>query len=580
MSEELLELRKNLLEDGFILPLDESDILSKLRRERNKIKAAMEVPKNTDPNQRRQRMMLWSGIPFPEKQIRASDLNSQGRHLVISVGGTNTYFMVMELKDGEIIAFEKGKPYRDYEIEALQHKNRTTTPHSKGTTDLGKEKMIDPIVEAIYPHLTHTEHQCKSIILNWGYSQTVKPEGWGFFDISTITRMEKGQEGFSDLTGAKVEEVFRNAIAERIESELKELEEFDESNIFQTGIHLLSEGEIDTSATDSEIKDRKERRKKHLKALLANILSKEKSRITVANDTIMALHYFLTGENLQTYDQIGLFVNGTGANFAIAENYLLTKDEKIAYQNEIPARINEKPFEANKRDAKEFFVNYEAGIVELRETKTIYDTEQTDQMERNALSGISFGKSFKEIVCRNLSPDIYESIVSAREGKKVQIGENTPSRELTPELEAIDVAQLSSYGFTSLEQRKMILGKVNFDRIIIDKLTFIADAIIERSILHAALVLSAITARTGYGLKEPPERKNFALNVNKSDALCLEGSVWKIEGYQAKMFEFWQKLTGKELNIDFLHEPDYNASLYGPIYMAAVHAEKVAKMLD
>jgi len=577
MSEELFQLRKTLIEYGFILNLDETGTLGKLRRERNRIKEAMDVPNVTDPNQRRQRMMLWSGIPFPEKQIPAKILNSQGRHLVISVGGTNTYFMVMELKDGEIIAFENGNPRRGDEIEILQKKNRMVTPHSEGAQDLGKEKMINPIVEAIYPHLTHTMNQCKSIILNWAYSQTVKPNGAGFFDISTITRMEKGQEGFSDLMGAKVEEVFRDAIAEKIESELEKLEKFDESSIFRMGVHLWSKGEVDTSANDNDIKNRQECRKKHLSVLLESILSKEKPNITVANDTIMALHYFLTGENLQTYDQIGLFVNGTGANFTIAENYLVDgigiPDHKPKALVSVANRINRRPLEANRQNARKFFVNYEAGIVELRETKTIYDTEQTDQMERNALSGASFGKSFKEIVCRNLSTDVYEAIVSAREGKKIQIGENTPYRELTSEPEAIDVAQLSSYAFTSLEQRKIILGKVNFEPIIIDKLIFIADATIERSALHAALILSAITERTGYGLKEPYERKKFGLDITKGDALCLEGSVWKIEGYQEKVHEFWQRLVGKELNVDFLHEPDYNASLYGPIYMAAVHAE-------
>ncbi|HIE29678.1 TPA: hypothetical protein EYP66_20605 [Candidatus Poribacteria bacterium] len=321
MSEELLELRKNLLEDGFILDLDETDTLSKLRRERNRIKEAMDVKQDADSN--RQRMMLWSGIPFPENQIPAANLNSQGRHLVVSVGGTNTYFMVMELKDGEIVAFENGNPRRGDELEALQRNNRMPTPHSEGTDDIGREKMVNPIVEAIYPHLTHTAHQCQSIILNWGYSQIVKQDGAGFFDISTTTRMEKGQEGFSDLMGARVEDIFREAIAERIESELKRL---------AGGARLSSQGEIDASDEDNEIKNRRELRKQHLERLLKNIFSKERPKITVANDTIMALHYFLTGENRQTYDQIGLFVNGTGANFTIAENYLV---DKMASQTEL-----------------------------------------------------------------------------------------------------------------------------------------------------------------------------------------------------------------------------------------------------
>ena len=41
--------------------------------------------------------------------------------------------------------------------------------------------------------------------------------------------------------------------------------------------------------------------------------------LTIANDGVAALHYFLSAENLVEYRQIGLFINGTGANFALAE---------------------------------------------------------------------------------------------------------------------------------------------------------------------------------------------------------------------------------------------------------------------
>ena len=118
-------LRKNLIEDGIILDLDDARTMGKLRREINRIKEDIDAG-NNDPGHNPP--MLWSGIPFPDKNISTGELNSQGRHLIVSIGGTNTNLLVMELKDGEIIANEFGNPRRGVEIEALQKKNRMPTP--------------------------------------------------------------------------------------------------------------------------------------------------------------------------------------------------------------------------------------------------------------------------------------------------------------------------------------------------------------------------------------------------------------------------------------------------------------------
>lgn len=163
--------------------------------------------------------------------------------------------------------------------------------------------------------------------------------------------------------------------------------------------------------------------------------------------------------------------------------------------------------------------------------KTIYDSEADYQIERNALAGSSFGKTFKDIVCRKLSPRIYEAIV-ARIGKGEGIKTAAIMKGL-PELEAIDVVQISDYSSSVVKERLLEY----LDCPLVKKLSLIADAITERSALHAALVLAAITARTGFGLKEPLEREKFSLDKKKYDALCLEGSLWKISSYKEKVYD-------------------------------------------
>ena len=77
-----------------------------------------------------------------------------------------------------------------------------------------------------------------------------------------------------------------------------------------------------------------------------------------------------------------------------------------------------------------------------------------------------------------------------------------------------------------------------------------------------ALVLAAITSRTGFG--------RGAGGV--PDLLGMEGSVWKIPGYQDLVKSCWGELAGgAPLNVDLAAEPSYNASLSGPLYMAAIH---------
>ena len=93
-------------------------------------------------------------------------------------------------------------------------------------------------------------------------------------------------------------------------------------------------------------------------------------------------------------------------------------------------------------------------------------------------------------------------------------------------------------------------------------MSFIARAIVARSALHAALVLAAVTERTGFGLGAE----------GHPDLLGMEGSVWKSPQYPELVRSYWQTLLGERgLSVDLAAEPSYNASLSGPLYMAAIH---------
>jgi hexokinase len=97
------------------------------------------------------------------------------------------------------------------------------------------------------------------------------------------------------------------------------------------------------------------------------------------------------------------------------------------------------------------------------------------------------------------------------------------------------------------------------------QLQVLARAIIARSALHAAMVLAAVTHRTGFG----KGAGGFP------DLLGMEGSVWKTLGYQELVKSSWQDLVGGDrLMVDLAAEPSYNASLSGPLYLAAIHHPK------
>jgi hypothetical protein len=100
-----------------------------------------------------------------------------------------------------------------------------------------------------------------------------------------------------------------------------------------------------------------------------------------------------------------------------------------------------------------------------------------------------------------------------------------------------------------------------------ERLLFICRAIVDRSALHAALLLSAVSFRVGFGFGSEEE--------GLQDLLGIEGSIWSIEGYPERVLSYWGALCGeRELNVKMACEPGFNASLHGPAFFAAIHARR------
>ena len=99
-----------------------------------------------------------------------------------------------------------------------------------------------------------------------------------------------------------------------------------------------------------------------------------------------------------------------------------------------------------------------------------------------------------------------------------------------------------------------------------DRLVFLCRAIVDRSALHAALLLSAVSFRTGFGFGQEES--------GQGDLLGMEGSIWSIEGSPQQVLGYWESSCGeRKLNAEMAPEPGCNASLQGPAFLAAIHAQ-------
>jgi len=437
--------------------------------------------------------MLWSGIPNPP-----TDSNPTcDSHLVISVGGTNTVFAIMRLQEGVLQAFDptSGEFVTGAdELNRLRNAGTIPTPVHSAALSSGFD-MIRIIVERIVGHLPKSALASSAgILLSWGFAHRKVRTGSTLLGglSGRVLGMSKAQAGFS---------------SELIHRDLGELfgREFER----QIGW---------------------------------------KCPLAVANDTVMALHYFLAPEWRSRTHRQGLFINGTGSNFATSEPYAVRAQGFLSTPDEVyqPVPVtSDRPLDSDET-LTYFFVNYESGSSLMGETATRFDDEEDYPIERNTLAGgRAYPKQFKNFVSEFLSRDIYarlEDTLSespgAREVGLLSGADGSPSA----------VAAVFP-GLTSGEAEAAGIW-------------LIARAVVNRSALHAGIILAAATRRNGFGLG----------GDEKPDLMCMEGSVWRVPHYPKLVEDWWQALIDDTLKVEFAAEPSYNASLPGPLYLAALHS--------
>ncbi len=476
---------------------DDAAAVEVLRRDAARIASDMDDPVRPPP-------MFWSGVPLPPEGPEPSC----AEHLVVSIGGTNTNFALLRLERGGPVGFDvrTGVETRDpAEIDRIKIATQMPTPKFGSATPTGQEMVrqtVAHIARYLSPHRAALE-RCRGILLSWGFAHRAIRTGPRLAGgLSALaTKMTKDQAGFTPHLAGK-------------------------------DIGALFEGE--------------------LRSLLG-----WSRPVAVANDTVMSLHYFFGPARRAGHAQVGLFINGTGTNFALAEPYAVRAEGAISRDGEdyAPERLGAGCTLGPGRTLgsgehlERFLVNYETGSVEMGATRTRFDTETEYPIERNALAGgQAFGQQLKRFVEEFIAPSVYEGI--RRSWAARGTGEH-----------ALPGARVVSELATRAESPGLLAGS-HLDPNAAGSLRLVARAIVERSALHAALILAATTLRTGFGKGKD----------GLPDLLGMEGSVWKIPGYGDLVRRWWQTLAGDEpLKVDFAAEPSFNASLPGPLYLAALH---------
>ncbi len=483
---------KALGDEGIVFDPARSNDLGRLRADSERIAAGMDhrggdcLP------------MLWSGIPRPERTGAATC----GHQLVLSIGGTKTEFAVLRLQEGQLFALdlETGKEVCGQdEILRVKDASRMRTPTHSPEVPTGHDMfrvIVKRMADRLRPHVDGALQSCESILFSWGYAhrivRTAEKLAGGFAGIAT--KLTKGQGAFSkDLSGRDLAKL----LLDELESQLG-----------------------------------------------------WSRPVAIANDTVMALHYFL-GPQWDRFHDAGLFINGTGTNFALAEPYAVRpggfiSDLSESYQ---PERLTTSRQAGPSEKTMQFFVNYETGSIELVGTRTRFDTEEEYPIERNALAGgNAYPQQFREFVRALLTEEL---------GERLRSSWWAAGGDRNAEPGAPEIGRLSAASGTNAVA--WIFGGVRVEEAEAVELRTLARAIVLRSALHVALVLNAVTLRRGFGLG----------GDSSPDLLGMEGSVWKITNYPELVRAWWQVLQEKPLHVELHAEPSFNASLAGPLYLIA-----------
>jgi hypothetical protein len=483
------ELVSRVRQEGLFHDVRNVEDLTALRQEVRRIAGDMDDP-GADPP------MLWTGIPLPP----IVDSLSCDYHLVVSVGGTNTVFGFYRLEGGVLLGLdlETGK-----EVDGVDELNRIRavgtmrTPEFSDEVPTGREMMrliVERFKELLGDRAPLALEQCVGNLLSWGFAHRIVRTGSELVGglSGRAMPMTKGQGGFDvDLLGQDIGKLFTEAF----------------------------ERQLGWSRP-----------------------------LAVANDTVMALHYFLTPAWRRRTNRQGLFINGTGTNFAMAEQYAVGHRGFISTETDEvrPERVGSHRPLAEGESAVEFFVNYETGSIRMGLTATRFDDETDYPYERNAIAGgRAFPKQFRAFVETFQSAELFERLRDALEHEP-------GAREvgLVSGTDGSNAAVSAIFPGASLANAEALA------------IWIIARLVVQRSAQHLAHVLAAVTLRTGFG----------SGGGGRPDLVAMEGSVWRVPGYPELVEDWWGALVGEPgVQVEFACEPSYNASLPGPLYLAALH---------
>ncbi|HLU46834.1 MAG TPA: hypothetical protein VK116_02080 [Planctomycetota bacterium] len=475
--------------------LGDPERLSRLRDDVRRIARDMEDPGRPPP-------MYWTGVPWP----RGEEREDCDWCLTISIGGTNTHWHLSRLRGGEVhVLSPEGREVTGDELSRVRESSSMRTPTAADTAS-GIEmvrRIVEHVSRSLRPH-RHLLPSVRHMILGWGFPhRVVRTRDYLLGGIAAVTtRMTKEQSSFTDLVDRDIGEIFA--------------EELDRALDWRPAV-------------------------------------------TVANDGVAALHFFLAKGNRDRFHQIGLFINGTGANFCIAEPYRVRPEGVVSQPGERyePARLSAEErrslgegrgLDPTGGTIRRYLVNYEIGSIELAGTRTRFDVIDEYPIESNVLSG---GNAF-EHQFRAFTEDVLGEAAYRRIREAAPLG---PLR--TDTIEGPEVGRIAA-AETPEAVLRLLPGAFENAPEDAEIAQHIARAVISRSAQHAALILAAVTERLGFGLGDGDGR---------SDLLALEGSVWKAPGYREIVLETWRDLVGAPLSVELRWEPSFSASARGPLYV-------------
>ena len=500
LSASTAALYRQLLSERILFDVENPAALQVLRRDAERIAAAMDDPAREPP-------MLWSGVPWPrgKKPLRSDYC------LSISVGGSKTVALLLRIEDGEVVGLGPGEEeVRGGELEKLARSSTLSTPTAGDTAD--GFAMIEKIVRGVSNRIGDNRaalEDCANIVLSWGFaaaSERTHEDLLGGLTARTILMTKKQAAFTSGLQGRDLCVLFAEAFEK--------------------------------------------------------ILGWSRP-VTVANDGIMASHYFLAPSRRDKYSQIGLFINGTGCNFALAEPYAVRPGGVVSSEGEHyePQRLVGGRQPAAGHGLVNYFVNYEIGSIKLEATKSRFDTRESYPIQTNALSGgNAFQQQFQCLGSEYLAADLCQRLLEAY--SHCAEGGDCPEG---PQISAL--AGLEPGSSEMLARLAILFPDVELAAEDAEKLLFICRAIVDRSALHAALLLSAVSLRAGFGFGDQGK--------GLPDLLSMEGSIWSIQGYPERVSNYWAALCGdRKLNVKMACGPGFNASLHGPAFFAAIHARR------